>query len=1057
MKRILSVLLTVCLLFTGAVILTPTAAEAASAVLPTASENLNVGAKSYSSLTATSDGYMRVYYDGSKVGIEYYDSSFNIKSKKSVSMELSRWGGFYAGSDAYYLVEGQNNTAENTSAEVIRVIKYDKNWNRLGAASVKGDSAFAHQIRYPFDSFSCEMDEYNGKLYVVTAHEGYVDSDYNQGHTGFLMLEIDEKTMTGKIVDADLWHSFAQYIEHDGSDLYILEQSEGSRYVKLSKGSASNPKRSTSIPVFRYGGVQTSAWSIPCYATVDGMALSSNNVLGLNTSIDQSKYSSASSTALPYNIYLTVTPKSNFTESATTVKQLTSYTGKTSFSGAKITKINDNRFMISWEVFGSRGTASTDDALSGFVLHYMFVDGNGNKLGSEYTAKAPISDCQPIVKGSKVVYCASSDNMVNFYTIDSSTGSFSKKSYRVVGTNAEWELKNGVLTISGTGAMSVDTSSNYRFSESANMCYSDDNVWKFINGSVKKIVIEGGITSIPERAFAYFSNLTEVEIQDGVKTIKKEAFYGCSSLSKITIPASVTTIGDDILWTGSYWIGSNDHVVRATIYAPSGSKAIQYAKSNDISYVESDLSTAVTGLKGTPTSTTVALSWNKLSGADGYKIEIYKNGAWSVYVSKTTATSYTVKDLDPNTIYKFRVTAIVNSKYGEPATITVKTATDDENIKPEAVTGFKATPASATSIKLTWNKSADADSYQVEIYLNSKWTKLTKTTGTSYTATGLTEGVSYKFRIFAYKGTAYSSSVTLTASTTGSGSTSTPTSTTKPDKVTNFKASTATANSISLTWSKVTGADSYQVEIYKNSKWTKLTKTTGTSYTATGLTKGTSYKFRIFAYKGTAYSSSVTLTASTTGTTSGSSSSTSTSSGTLAAVPTFKATPSTTSVKLSWTKATGADSYQVDIYKNGKWTKLTKTTGTSYTATGLTKNTSYKFRIFAFKGSAYSGSVQLTVKTGTTATVTATGKPSAVTGFKGTPSSTSVKMTWNKNTKADSYQIDIYKNGKWTKLTKTTGTSFTATGLTKGTTYKFRIFAFNGSLYSGSKTITVTL
>lgn len=61
---------------------------------------------------------MRVFYDGKKIGIEYYDNHFNIQSRKSLDMELSIWGGFYAGSDAYYLVEGQDNADESDLAEV---------------------------------------------------------------------------------------------------------------------------------------------------------------------------------------------------------------------------------------------------------------------------------------------------------------------------------------------------------------------------------------------------------------------------------------------------------------------------------------------------------------------------------------------------------------------------------------------------------------------------------------------------------------------------------------------------------------------------------------------------------------------------------------------------------------------------------------------------------------------------------------------------------------------------------------------------------------------------
>lgn len=46
------------------------------------------------------------------------------------------WGGFYAGNNGYYLAEGVSNTDESDTAEVIRVIKYDKDWNRIGAASI---------------------------------------------------------------------------------------------------------------------------------------------------------------------------------------------------------------------------------------------------------------------------------------------------------------------------------------------------------------------------------------------------------------------------------------------------------------------------------------------------------------------------------------------------------------------------------------------------------------------------------------------------------------------------------------------------------------------------------------------------------------------------------------------------------------------------------------------------------------------------------------------------------------------------------------------------------
>ncbi|MGN0613698.1 MAG: leucine-rich repeat protein [Porcipelethomonas sp.] len=547
---------------------------AAADVLPEASYNLGSQLISGSYLSDTDDGYMRVFYNGTNIGIEYYDDSFNILSKKSVDMELDMWGGFYQGSDAYYLIEGCSNTEEDDTAEVVRVISYDTDWNRTGAASITPNTGlWGAEVRYPFDYGCVQAAEYNGYLYIVTGHEGYVDEAYNQGHQGFLMMAVNEATMEGEIIDADLWHSFAQYIENNGPDMYVLEQSEGSRYTKLSKYTADSGSVSAdaSIPVLRYGGSRTSAWAIPCYASVDGMALSSDSVLCLGTSIDQSDYDNVSSDTA-FNIYLTVTPMSDFSEEATEVKWLTDYVGGGKyFYGTKITRINDDRFMISWEENDDALTASDlNDGLSDSILHYLFVDGNGNSLSEEFTVRASISDCQPVVKGSKVVFYSSGFDTVDFYSIDAATGKFSKKVYRIAGENAQWDFDDGILTISGTGELFTN---GYSLSG-----------WTAIRDDVEKIIIEGGITSIPENKFTNFSNLKEVQIENGVKSIGEQAFAFCENLEKITIPSSVTEIGDDILWTGYSWLFDGSHVVTATIYSSADSFAALYAQENGINF-----------------------------------------------------------------------------------------------------------------------------------------------------------------------------------------------------------------------------------------------------------------------------------------------------------------------------------------------------------------------------------------------------------------------------------------------------------------------------------------
>ena len=163
------------------------------------------------------------------------------------------------------------------------------------------------------------------------------------------------------------------------------------------------------------------------------MAVSADSVLCIGTTIDQSQYDNVTSDT-PHNIYLTITPVSDFSKEATSVKYLTNYTGNgKSFMGVKITPITENRFMISWEEYentddsSSENYASADDSLSSSTLHYLFIDGKGNVLSREYTTAAPVSDCQPVVKDSKVVYYASNANTVNFYSIDANDGTAPKR------------------------------------------------------------------------------------------------------------------------------------------------------------------------------------------------------------------------------------------------------------------------------------------------------------------------------------------------------------------------------------------------------------------------------------------------------------------------------------------------------------------------------------------------------------------------------------------------------------------------------------------------------
>ena len=582
-KKFLAVILVLSLVLSYSFIQSDSKAYAEETIIPTPISNTSVYRMISSAMAATESGYVRIAkemngYDWTgNLIIENYDDSFNITSRFSLEGELPVYGGFYSGSDAYYIVYGKNNLEEDDNAEVVRVVKYSKNWDRLGSCSIKSgsDDEFA-KVRYPFDGFGVDMCEVNGKLYIATAHEGYVDPQYNQGHTGFYMIQVDEATMQGKVVDYNLWHSFSQDLAAADKDhIYCVEESEGSRGTIISRFSEAEPWRTDAFFTLEYGGERTSAWAIPTYASSDGIAVTSSHVIAVGSSVDQTRYGDETYDG-GYNIYMSVTPINNFTKDATTFKWMTQDNTKYSYSDIKLVKVNDNRLVLIWQRADENASIDTTDTLTGNVLHYAILDAAGNKIG-EYTANATISDCDPCVKDGKVVFYTSSNSAVNFYSIDSSNGVFSRKCYSVAGPNATWSFENGTLRISGTGKI------NDNFIDGLST----------IKDSINSVVIDEGITEIGKNAFTNIGDgsadekrFTSIVIPDGVTKIGEGAFAYCRGLRDVYIPDSVTEIGEDAFFYGSYWIWDGSKVYYVTIHCNPNSYASQYAASTGIALDE---------------------------------------------------------------------------------------------------------------------------------------------------------------------------------------------------------------------------------------------------------------------------------------------------------------------------------------------------------------------------------------------------------------------------------------------------------------------------------------
>ena len=138
--------------------------------------------------------------------------------------------------------------------------------------------------------------------------------------------------------------------------------------------------------------------------------------------------------------------------------------------------------------------------------------------------------------------------------------------------NLTWTLyEDGTLNISGTGTMK-----DYDNGDNRSPVYK--------NSSVKKVVIEKGVTSIGNFAFSGCRSLTSITIPDNVTSIGTYAFYDCTSLTSITIPDNVTSIGESAFeWCSglssvtipdsvtSIGSGVFDECNNLTVYLESGS------------------------------------------------------------------------------------------------------------------------------------------------------------------------------------------------------------------------------------------------------------------------------------------------------------------------------------------------------------------------------------------------------------------------------------------------------------------------------------------------------
>ena len=549
--------------------------------------NYNQSINSY--LFETSDKcFNRVEYNKDHVIIEKISQAGTITSRKTITPELPKWGGFYAGANNYYMVWGQNNLEESNNAEVMRVVKYSKDWNRISSCSIYGANTY-EQFRHG----TLRIDEVNGQLIIHCSHTMYKIED-NLNHQANMTFVINESNMTvssqfynrGGISQGYASHSFNQFVKAEGNVLYRVDHGDAdpTRGIAITKSNISTITNCSYNNIFRANG--TSGYNATGIS-VGGFELSEHNGIVVGNSIDQNVSPWAASGQR--NVFVSIVSKENL---GAETKWITTYPKDSGITVRVpiLIRIDNSKFVIMWEEVGLNKVISTKIAT---------INENGAILTGVKNINVRLSDCQPIIASNGNITWYYTDNCSPIiYSLNPDDLSLSQDQTSLFEKEVKWDYNtdNATLTVSCDGKMPHYSAGG--------------QPWNEYNSEIQRLIIQSGATSISNSAFYGMDKLKDVEIPSTVKSIGSSSFQNCFALERIKLPKSITLIGDmsfyrctnlysidfdaNIKKIGKYAFGyaydfSNNPTIISNdikIYGYKGSEAEKYANDNKIQFID---------------------------------------------------------------------------------------------------------------------------------------------------------------------------------------------------------------------------------------------------------------------------------------------------------------------------------------------------------------------------------------------------------------------------------------------------------------------------------------
>ena len=235
------------------------------------------------------------------------------------------------------------------------------------------------------------------------------------------------------------------------------------------------------------------------------------------------------------------------------------------------------------------------------------------------------------------------------------------------------------------------------------------------------------------------------------------------------------------------------------------------------------------------------VSWQPVSGATGYVIEIAENGVdfTSVSTAASSATSWTHTGLAGAMRYFYRVRA------SDAAGRSIPSAIVNAVNRPSPVTKAAVTSLSNSQLVLNWIETSGETGYRIERSTdNVTFTQIATVAANvpSYTASGLSGGTQYWFRISPMSNSGDGNPVVITGSPGGF------------QAVTSLAFTSKASTAIGLEWTAVTTATGYRIERSTNgTSFTTLTTVAAgtTAYSDASVAVLGKYYYRVVALNGT--------------------------------------------------------------------------------------------------------------------------------------------------------------------------------------------------------------